>query len=52
MKVIDPFGGTGTTAIACHRLKFSLDIIELDKEYFDNMVKRFDLVTAQKTIFD
>jgi len=50
-KVLDTHGGSMSHAIAAHNLKFSLDIIELDEEYFNTGVKRFDQVTAQKTLF-
>jgi len=40
--ILDTHGGSGSIAIACHRMKFDLDIVELDEEYFENMIKRFD----------
>lgn len=38
-------------AIACHDLDFELDIIELDKEYFDTAVKRVKNHVAQQKLF-
>ena len=49
--ILDTHGGSGSIAIACHQLGFELTIIEKDKEYFDNMLKRFKLETAQQTLF-
>ena len=40
--VLDCFSGSGTTAIACHRLKRRFICIEKDKEYFETSVKRYE----------
>ena len=40
--VLDCFSGSGTTAIACHRLKRRFICIEKDKEYFEASVKRYE----------
>lgn len=50
--ICDPFMGSGTTAIACHKLKRRYIGFELDKEYFDLASKRIDDVKAQISIFD
>jgi site-specific DNA-methyltransferase (adenine-specific) len=50
-KILDTHGGSGSIAIACHDYKFDLDICELDKEYFDAMVKRYNQHAAQLTLF-
>ena len=42
IKVIDPFGGSMPVAIACWDMGLDLDIIELDKDYFDAAVKSFE----------
>jgi site-specific DNA-methyltransferase (adenine-specific) len=34
--------GSGSIAIACHDLGFDLTGYELDKDYFDAMMKRFE----------
>jgi site-specific DNA-methyltransferase (adenine-specific) len=39
-KVIDPFSGSGTTAIACHKLKLEFVGYELDSMYYDKACKR------------
>jgi len=50
-KILDTHGGSGSIAIACHDLKFDLDICELDSDYFEAMQKRFNNHIAQLTIF-
>lgn len=50
--VFDPFMGSGTTAVACHKLKRRFIGFELDKEYFDLANERLDAVKAQISIFD
>lgn len=39
---MDTHGGSMSIAIACYDLGFELDLCELDKDYFDAGVKRFD----------
>ena len=46
-KILDTHGGSMSIAIACHDMGFDLDLWELDKEYYDNGVKRFKEHTAQ-----
>lgn len=50
--IFDPFMGSFTTAIACHRLKRKFIGAELDKEYFDKGSKRLEQEMAQLSIFD
>ena len=40
--VLDCFSGSGTTAIACHRLKRRFICIEKDKDYWEASVKRLE----------
>ncbi|MGQ9608623.1 MAG: DNA-methyltransferase [bacterium] len=40
--VLDPFGGTGTTAVAAKRLKRNFITIEISTEYYDVILKRLD----------
>ena len=39
-KVIDPFLGSGTTAISCHKLELGFVGFEIDKLYYDKSIKR------------
>ena len=39
-KVLDPFTGSGTTAIACHKLGLEFTGYELDAMYYDKACKR------------
>ena len=49
--ILDPFSGSGTTAIACHNLKRNFICIEKDKDYFDISVKRLEEHQAQQMLF-
>lgn len=49
--ILDTHGGSMSIAIACWDLGFDLDICELDKDYFDAAVKRFEDHIAQTTLF-
>lgn len=46
-KILDTHLGSGSIAIACHNLGFDLTGYELDKEYFDNAIKRIKNHQAQ-----
>lgn len=48
---LDPFIGSGTTAIACIREHRHFIGFELNKEYFDKAVKRIEEEQRQLTIF-
>jgi site-specific DNA-methyltransferase (adenine-specific) len=50
-KILDTHGGSGSIAIACYLLGLELTIIEKDEDYFNAMLKRFKLETAQKQLF-
>lgn len=41
-KVFDPFSGSGTTAIACHRGKRQFLCVEKDEVYFNKSVERLE----------
>ena len=49
--ILDPFMGSGTTAIACIREKRNYIGFELNKEYYDKACKRIKLEQAQLTLF-
>lgn len=41
-KILDTFGGSGTSAIACYDMDFDLDVCELDTDYYNAAVERFE----------
>ena len=49
--VLDPFMGSGTTAVAAIREKRNFIGFELNKEYYDKACKRIKLEQAQLTLF-
>lgn len=48
--VLDPFGGSGSTLIACERLGRQCRTSELDPKYVDVIVKRWQESTKKKAI--
>jgi DNA modification methylase len=40
--ILDPFGGTGTTATVAKRLEREFITMEISKEYYDVILKRLD----------
>ena len=62
--VLDPFGGTGTTASVAKRLKRNFITMEISKEYYNVILKRLSgkfaeikrnkkiEIEKQKTLFD
>lgn len=48
--IVDTFGGSGTTAVACRKLGRDYIVFELDEANFDNAVKRAEL-SSQSTFF-
>lgn len=40
--ILDPFAGSGTTAVACERMGRNCTAIELDPDYFEIMCRRVD----------
>ena len=50
-KIFDGWGGSMSIAIACWDLGFDLDICELDEDYFNDAVKRFESHIAQTQLF-
>jgi DNA modification methylase len=48
--VLDPFGGSGSTLIACENLKRKARMIELDPKYIDVVIKRWENHTGEKAV--
>lgn len=48
--VLDPFGGSGTTIIACENLGRKARLIELDPKYVDVICDRFEKLTGIKPV--
>ena len=45
--VLDPFGGSGTTLIACEKAGRSAGLVEMDPKYVDVIVKRWQAFSGQ-----
>lgn len=46
--VLDPFGGSGSTLIACEQLNRSCYMMELDPHYVDVIIDRWEQFTGEK----
>ena len=46
--VLDPFGGSGTTIIACEQMQRKGLSMEYDPKYCDVIVERWEKLTGQK----
>ena len=46
--ILDVFGGSGTTLITCEQLNRHCRMIELDENYCDVIVKRWETFTGKK----
>lgn len=49
-KVLDLFGGSGSTLIACEQLNRNCYMMELDPKYIDVIIKRWEEITGKKAI--
>ena len=47
-KVLDLFGGSGSTLVACEQLDRVCYMMELDPKYCDVIVKRWETLTGEK----
>lgn len=50
--VLDPFGGSGTTLIACEKAGRSARLIELEPKYCDVIVRRWQEFTGREATLD
>jgi len=50
-KILDTHLGSGSIAIVCWDMGFDLEAYELDKEYYDKAIKRFNIHCQQKQLF-
>lgn len=48
--VLDQFGGTGTTLIACEQLNRTCYMMELDPKYVDVIIDRWETMTGEKAV--
>jgi site-specific DNA-methyltransferase (adenine-specific) len=48
--VLDPFGGSGTTIMACEQLGRKARVVELDPKYCDRIITRWKNFTGKKVI--
>ena len=48
--VFDPFGGSGSTLIACEQLDRTCYMMELDPKYCDVIIRRFENLTGEKAV--
>ena len=49
--VLDPYMGSGTTAVACHRTKRHFVGFEINDEFYQKAVRRLDAERAQMTLW-
>ena len=50
-KILDTHGGSMSIALACHDMKYSLDLWELDEDYYKAGVKRYNQHIRQLQLF-
>jgi len=48
--VLDLFGGSGSTLIACQQLNRKCYMMELDQHYIDVIIQRWENFTGEKAI--
>ena len=51
-KILDTHLGSGSIAIACHNLGYDLDGFEIDKDYYNDSLKRFNNHISQIRLYD
>lgn len=50
INVLDLFGGSGSTLIACEQLNRNCFMMELDPKYVDVIINRWEKFTGQKAV--
>lgn len=50
-KILDPHMGSGSSRIAAHQMGFDYTGLELDKDYFDASIRRFEQYKSQLKLF-
>lgn len=50
--ILDPFGGSGTTMIACEKMGRQARLVELDPKYCDVIIRRWQAFTGQVARLD
>jgi DNA modification methylase len=50
--VLDPFGGSGSTLIACEKAGRQARLVELDPKYVDTIILRWQGFSAGTAILD
>jgi len=50
-KILDTHGGSMSIAIACHQIGFDLTLCEIDLDYYNAGVKRYNEAIKQQTLF-
>jgi site-specific DNA-methyltransferase (adenine-specific) len=50
--ILDTHGGSMSLAIACHDLGFNLTCCELDKDYYESAVERYNTHKSQMQLFN
>ncbi len=50
-RILDTHLGSGSIAIACHNLGYDLTACELDKDYYNSVIKRIQQHIAQQRLF-
>ena len=48
--VIEPFGGSGTTLIACEQTNRNCFCMELEPKYVDVIINRWETLTGKKAV--
>jgi DNA modification methylase len=50
--VLDPFGGSGSTLIACEKAGRQARLVELDPKYCDVILRRFEEYSGKFAVLD